>query len=135
MAFYENVDDIRLLDDAMEAGGMAWWLMEYPSGAVYFSPNKIKMLGYVEKDMSDFIHFSSFTNLIHPDDYDQAMLAMSNHITGKAETYQTKYRIKAKDGSYHTFFDRGKIVAKNKDGEIAIAGVVIDMSIGKELFA
>ncbi len=134
MTFYQDVDDIKMFDDAMEAGGMAWWVMEYPSGAVYFSANKIKMLGYNQRDMKDFIHYTSFTNLVHPDDVDQAMQAMTDHVTGAADAYETKYRIKAKDGSYRTFFDRGKIVAKNKDGEIAIAGIVIDMSVGKELF-
>lgn len=133
MPFYENVDDFQMFEDAMEAGGIAWWVMEYPSGAVYFSPNKIKMLGYQQSDMSDFIHYTSFTNLVHPKDIGQAMKAMMDHIEGKADAYQTKYRIKAKDGAYHKFFDRGKIVAKNKDGEIAIAGIVLDITVSELL--
>ena len=132
MTFYEKVDDFSLFDDAMEAGGIAWWMMEYPSGAVYFSPNKTKMLGYNLKEASDFIHYTSFTNLIHPDDHDQAMKAMMDHIQGVKKHYVTKYRIKGKDGKYRIFFDRGKIVAKNKDGEIAIAGIVLDISTVKD---
>lgn len=133
MTFYQDVDDFRMFEDAMEAGGIAWWVMEYPSGAVYFSPNKIKMLGYVQSDMSDFVHYTSFTNLVHPDDIDQAMKAMLDHIQGKSDAYETKYRIMAKDSTYHTFFDRGKIVAKNKDGEIAIAGIVLDITLAGEI--
>lgn len=128
MVFYENVDELTLLNDAVEAGGMAWWLMEYPSGAVFFHPNKIKMLGYAAKDIDKFVHFSSFTDLIHPDDYEKAMTAMRDHLTGKAERYQTWYRIKGKDGKYRQFFDRGKIVAKNKKGEVAVAGIVMNIS-------
>lgn len=133
MTFYHSVDDFTLFEDAMEGGGIAWWVMEHPSGAVYFSSNKIKMLGYTEKDVDDFIHYTSFTDLVHPDDIDQAMKAMIDHIEGKADTYQTTYRIRTKDGDYKTFFDRGKIVAKNSDGEIALAGIVMDVSIVKEL--
>lgn len=128
MIFYENVDEFTLLNDALEAGGIAWWMMEYPSGTTIFSPNKVKMLGYSEKDVEKFVHFSSFTDLLHPDDYDQAMQAMADHISGKSDVYETKYRIKAKDGAYHLFFDRGKIVARNKKGELAIAGIVLDIT-------
>lgn len=128
MVFYENVDELILLNDAIEAADMAWWMMEYPSGAIYFHPNKIKMLGYKKKDMDQFIHFSSFTDLVHPDDYELAMKAMSDHLSGKTDKYETQYRIKGKDGEYHRFFDRGKIVAKNRKGELAVAGVVIDIS-------
>lgn len=133
MIFYENVDELQLLNDAIEAGGMAWWLMEYPSGAVFFHPNKIKMLGFTPRDMDEFVHYTSFTNRLHKDDYEQAMKAMMDHLTGKAEAYETTYRIKAKDGKYHTFYDRGKIVARNKKGEMAVAGVVMDITLDKLL--
>lgn len=128
MLFYDNVDELALLNDAMDAGGIAWWMMEYPNGAVFFHPKKIRMLGYKDQDMAKFVHYSSFTDLLHPDDYDAAMQAMTDHITGKKELYETEYRIKGKDGKYRKFFDRGKIVAKNKNGEMAIAGMVIDIT-------
>lgn len=128
MLFYENVDELALLNDAMSAGGIAWWMMEYPSGAVFFHPNKIRMLGYRDKDVAKFVHYTSFTDLLHPDDHPVAMKAMMDHITGEASLYETEYRIKGKDGEYRTFFDRGKIVAKNKKGEMAIAGMVIDVT-------
>lgn len=128
MIFYENVDELALLNDAMDAGGIAWWMMEYPGGAVFFHPKKIRMLGYTDKDMDKFVHYSSFTDLLHPDDYPGAMKSMMDHITGEKPLYETEYRIKAKDGSYKKFFDRGKIVAKNDSGEMAIAGMVIDIT-------
>lgn len=128
MLFYENVDELTLLNDAMGAGGIAWWMMEYPGGAVFFHPNKIRMLGYDDKDMDTFVHYTSFTDLLHPDDYPGAMQAMTDHLTGKNELYETEYRIKGKDGKYRIYFDRGKIVAKNKKGEMAIAGMVIDVT-------
>lgn len=127
MIFYQDVDELQLLNDAVEAGGMAWWLMEYPSGAIYFHPNKIKLLDFEERDMDRFIHYTSFTDRLHPDDYDKTMKAMMDHIQGKVPVYQTKYRIKNKHNEYRTFFDRGRIVAKDKEGNMAIAGIVLDM--------
>lgn len=116
-----------MLEDAIQAGGMAWWLMELPSGAVFFSPNKIKLLGYNEKDVKSFVHYTNFTDLVHPEDQEKCMQAMRDHIEGRAEMYETKYRIKAKDGSYKTLYDRGKIVGR-KGEELAIAGIVLDIS-------
>lgn len=133
MIFYENVDELQLLNDAIEAGGMAWWLMEYPSGAVFFHPNKIKMLGYTQNDMDAFVHYTSFTDLVHPDDHAAAMKSMMDHLTGKAEKYEVTYRIKTKDGAHIKFHDRGRIVARNKKGEVAVAGVVMDVTDGGPL--
>jgi ABC-type antimicrobial peptide transport system permease subunit len=59
-------NESAMIEDALEAGEIAWWLMELPSGAVFFSLNKIKILGYSKKDISKFVHFSSFTDLLHP---------------------------------------------------------------------
>lgn len=127
MPIYENVDELTMLNDAVQAGGMAWWIMEFPSGTVFFHPNKIQMLGYSERDTKDFVHYTHFTNLVHPDDHATTMKAMMDHIEGKKDKYETTYRIKGKDGKYHQFFDRGKIVARHQ-GSIAIGGIVIDIS-------
>lgn len=116
-------DDFQRLDNAMEAAGMAWWEIEFPSGVVFFAENKAKMLGY---DPDQFFHYKSFTDLVHPDDYETAMQAMRDHMSGKTDHYETVYRIKTKSGDYKTFLDRGKIVQK-KGNEMRIAGVVIDV--------
>ena len=125
MGFYGMGVESRMLEDALEAGGVAWWLMELPSGAVFFSPNKIKILGFTEKDASKFLSYTDFTKLIHPDDYDKTMKAMQAHIDGKAKIYEAEYRIKTAHGKYVTLYDRGRIVAR-KGQEMAVAGIVVD---------
>lgn len=127
MSFYGMGKEAEMIEDALEAGGMAWWVMELPSGVVFFSPNKIRMLGYDEKDSRSFVHYTKFTELLHIDDYEAAMTAMENHLSGKAPIYETTYRIKTKNGGYITLYDRGKIVGR-KDDKLAIAGIVIDVT-------
>ncbi len=111
-------------ESTMAAAGMAWWELEFPSGALSFSKNKTDMLGY---DSKDFVHFSNFTDLIHPDDIDKTMKAMSDHYNGKAEFYETSYRIKASNGNYKTVYDKGSIVERHGDNFI-VAGVVVDIT-------
>lgn len=128
MIFYDQIDEMTMFNDAMEASGMAWWLFEYPSGLIFFNPNKLKMLGYNEKDADQFVHIDAFSKLLHPKDRAKAMEAMQDYLMGKTKEYQVDYRMKTKAGKYKTFFDRGKIVSKNKDGQLAVAGFAMDLS-------
>ncbi len=128
MIFYDHIDEMTLFNDAMEASGMAWWLFEFPSGLIFYNPNKLKMLGYDEKDMENFVHLSAFSELLHPEDSPKTVAALMDYLDGKTEDYQANYRMKDKTGKYKEFYDRGKIVGKNKDGQIAVAGFAMDLS-------
>lgn len=99
----------------------AWWQMELPSGIVFFGDSKTKMLGYPEEN---FKTYQDFTNLLHPDDYENSMEAMRAHLEGRAEAYECKYRIKCSDGKYITFYDYGQINKKDKSG-ISVIGFVL----------
>ena len=118
-------NELNMFEAALEAADLAWWVIELPSGTVFFSENKTKMLGRKAKD---FVHYSHFTDLLHKDDYDCAMLAMTDHLTGKKPLYETKYRIKGANGKYRTFYDRGKIVGRDKKGGMTVAGIVMDIT-------
>ncbi len=118
-------DTMGHLESAMEAASIAWWWMEMPSGTVFFSPNKTRMMG---REKEDFFHYSDFTKLVHPDDYEPMMKAMRDHMEGKTEEYVVKYRIKHADGHYVQFLNKGKIIAR-KGKEIEIAGIVLNAEI------
>lgn len=115
--------DQEQIEAAMEAAGMAWWSLEFPSGALKFSRYKTDTLGYNAKD---FFHFTHFTDLIHPNDKDAAMRAMTDHYTGKSKIYEVMYRIKASNGKYKKFHDKGKIVERLGDA-FTVAGVVSEV--------
>ncbi len=116
------------LEGAMEAGNLAWWEMELPSGKVKFSDRKPEMLGY---SPDRFTHYTDFTDLIHPEDYDRAMKAMKDHLEGRKDRYEVEYRIKKKNGDYKWFRDIGRITGQ--EGECKkITGVVIDIDERKK---
>ena len=121
---YGTGQELEKFEIAMEAIGLAWWWMELPSGVLFSSPNKARMLGY---EPDGFYHYSNFTNLVHPEDVERIMQDMRDHIDGKVPTYETSYRIKKSDGTYMRFFDRGRVVG-NRDGEVIIAGFVFDQA-------
>jgi PAS domain S-box-containing protein len=116
------------LTSAMKAGNLAWWEMDLPSGTVRYNDNKIQMMGYTAEEFHAE-HYSDFTNLIHPDDYEKTMQAMRDHLEGKKERYEVDYRIKTKEGKWLYFHDRGTITQRDAKGKPAkMTGIVVDIS-------
>ncbi|MCF7875875.1 PAS domain S-box protein [Candidatus Bipolaricaulota bacterium] len=116
------------LETAMEAGNLAWWQMELPSGEVIFSDLKAEMLGY---SPAKFETYSDFTDLLHPEDYEDAVSAMKKHLKGRKERYEVEYRIKKSNGNYKWFRDVGRIT-EEEDEYRQLTGVVIDIDRRKK---
>lgn len=120
------------LNLSLSAGNLAWWDMDCVTGKVVFNEHKVKMLGYSMDDFQD-VTYSAFTDLVHPDDYEKAMRAMRDHLSGKKELYEVEYRIKAKDGAYKWFHDRGSILERDDSGNpLRVKGVVFDVTERKK---
>jgi PAS domain S-box-containing protein len=118
------------LNSAMEIGNLAWWEMDVPSGAVRFDNRKTAMLGY-SPEM--FHHYSDFTGLLHPGDYEPTMQAMRDHLEGRKDRYSADYRIRASDGTYRWFRDIGGVTKRQVDGSPAtVTGIVIDITSTKQ---
>jgi len=118
------------LELAMRAANMAWWEMEIATGNVSFHNRKAEMLGYTPEM---FNHYSDFTKLLHPEDYDKAMKAMHEHLSGKFDRYEVEYRIQTNQGKYEWFYDIGTIVKKDmKEKPLFITGLVINITDRKE---
>lgn len=121
------------LDLSLSAGNLAWWEMDVSSGMVTFNKNKIRMLGYSEKEFGTTVHYKKFMDLVHPDDYEPAMQAMRNHLTGKSNLYEVEYRIRMKNGNYKWFYDRGSITDYDENKQpLKIKGIVFDNSERKQ---
>ena len=124
-ALHEKVDRHNLSDEALietnsrlslalKGGNMAWWEMNVKTGSVTFDKLKVEMLGY---SPDDFNHYTDFTKLVHPDDYNRIMDAMSGHFEGKYKNYEAEYRIMTQSGAYIWFYDYGSVVKKDLDGK------------------
>ncbi|HAJ37531.1 MAG TPA: hypothetical protein DCL15_17830 [Chloroflexi bacterium] len=123
---------IQRLQLALEMGRMAWWDWDIASGEVVADSKKATMLGYRVHEFPTNVY--KICALIHPDDYDTAMQAMRDHLSGVTSTYEVTYRIRTKDGGYRWYSDRGGIVARDAQGRpLRVAGIVIDVTPQKLL--
>jgi PAS domain S-box-containing protein len=118
------------LDLVMQAGNVAWWEMDRPTGKVTFGKRKAEMLGYPAKK---FTHYTDFTNLIHPEDHEKVMSAMRKHLSGLLDNYEVEYRMKVKSGEYKWFYDRGAALSRDPQGNPKkITGIVFDITERKQ---
>lgn len=118
------------LEGTMMAGNIAWWEMTLPSGEVDFNEQKTRILGYEKKD---FTTYHDFTELMHPDDFEQTMQAMRDCLSGEKPRYIADYRIRTSSGTYRWFHDVGAVSSRGQDGsQMRITGVVVDVTELKE---
>lgn len=119
-----GLDDLfTRLETALEAGWIAWWEIEFPSGVIFFSDLKATMIG---RKPAEFTHYGQFIDLIHPDDREAVNKAISDHLNAKTPSYEARYRIQHQDGRYLSLYERGKVVYQ-KGETTKLAGIVIDV--------
>jgi len=117
------------LEFAMRAGNMAWWEMDIATGNVTFGKRKAEMLDYPQEK---FTHYSDFTVLLHPDDYEKTINSMLGHLSGVSDKYEVEYRILTSSGAYKWFYDIGSVVKRDPNGKpLTITGLVIDITTRK----
>lgn len=66
---------------------------------------------------------------IHPDDRESAESALADHIEGKTDSYEAKYRIQRASGGWSRILDRGRLVdSANSERGRRISGTVLDVT-------
>ncbi|HKK64847.1 MAG TPA: PAS domain-containing sensor histidine kinase [Clostridia bacterium] len=116
------------------AGNLGRWEWNRKTGHVLFNPKKVEVLGYEVADFPPTV--DAFTNLLHPEDYEPTMENMRRHLYGELPVYEVEYRIKTREGKYKWFYDRGRIVEYNQQGEpLRLTGIVFDITEQKEFEA
>lgn len=104
-------DYTNRLELTMESASMAWWELDMHTGEVKFNKKKTDMLGY---SPGQFHHYTDFTRLVHPDDYEPMMSSMRALLKETEGKYDFEYRIKAKSGDTFGFMILAAISRRTK---------------------
>lgn len=75
-----------------------YWEWDLDSNYLYLSKGWKRFLGYEDSELEN--NFKTFESLLHADDLEITMNMVNQHIEGKSKIYNTKFRLKHKDGSY-----------------------------------
>ncbi len=121
----------QMLKFALDATGDGIWTYTIPTNEVYFSPETKRLVGFEEVITEDSLGF--WLEHVHPEDRDEAMQAMQNHLRGEAPIFINEHRFLCGDGRYRWMLDRGKVLRWNKDGSpLQIFGTYSDIHSRKE---
>lgn len=105
----------------------AYWEFDCQTGIINYTDKKAELLGFTPEELGN--DSSRIASMIHPDDYEIVMKAMSDHLRGETETYEVEYRIKCKNGIWKWFFDKGKVVDRDSENNpLRAVGVIQDIS-------
>lgn len=125
LSMQENQDSLEF----SWTGNLGHWFWDFPANKVTFNPMKAAALGFNKEDLPETVDFQFFTDRLHPDDYEFVMDEMRRHLAGEISVWEVKYRIKALDGSYKTYYDRGKVTQRTPEGKpLFLSGIVFDIT-------
>ena len=127
-ALKESHERFNLIVDATRDGLWDWRIS---NDTCYFSPGYYHMLGY---EVGDFpMTGQSWTELIHPDDKENAVNVNNECIRGMYDQMEIEYRMLAKNGDWHWIFSRGKCVARDANGiALRLVGTHMDLTLRKQ---
>ncbi|MFO8070022.1 MAG: diguanylate cyclase [Alkalibacterium sp.] len=114
-------------------GNLGHWYWNVQRNDVVFNPLKVEALGYKMEEVPEKVPYDFFTSKLHPDDFEPVMANMREHLKGSTPVYEVEYRIKAKDGQWKWYYDRGKVTKRSKDGApLFLTGIVFDITEQKK---
>jgi PAS domain S-box-containing protein len=99
---------------ALEASGDGLWDWNITTGAVYYSPQYMEMLGYQPGELPETVE--TWNYLIHPDDKSWVLSVLNRHMQNSSSPYAFDYRVRTKSGEWKWVADYGKIVARDQQG-------------------
>ncbi|WP_027108821.1 GGDEF domain-containing protein [Lacticigenium naphthae] len=115
------------------SGNLGHWYWNVKTNSVVFNLKKITTLGYSLDEVPEKIPYDFFTNKLHPEDHEPTMNNMREHLKGERAVYEVEYRIKAKNGKYKWFYDRGKVTQRDQEGRpLFLSGIVFDITEQKQ---
>ena len=100
--------------DALLGAGTSVWEWDLSSDGVAGFDDGAALLGYAPGDLARTQE--AWDGVIHPHDLAQNHAAYLAHARGETPSYESEYRARAKDGTWHWISERGKMLDWTADG-------------------
>ncbi len=120
----ESEERYRLVSEATNDG-----IWDEQKDIRYFSERWYEITGFTKEEIAGL---KDWKELIHPEDYKQAIGAMEEHLHTRSPFYSCEYRIRTKAGKYIWIQARGKALFDEKNTPYRLAGSHTDITELKE---
>ena len=128
----EAIQNERRLSLALRSGGYAAWDHDYRTDESNFSVELHDLLGF-ERGSKD-LNFTSFNELVHPDDQDKTLDDQIKTAPFGSDMFQTRYRIKNAQGIYVWMESIAGVIRSPVDGK-PIKCVGLSRNISEQMAA
>ncbi|MFC1838722.1 PAS domain S-box protein [Thermodesulfobacteriota bacterium] len=102
------------------------WDRDLRDNSLYLSPRWKEILGYEDHELPNA--FSTFENLLHPDDKSRILDNIRNYLNDQIPVYSIEFRLQHKDGSYRWILARGEALRDENGIPYRMAGSHTDIT-------
>lgn len=99
---------------ALEGAGDGVWDWNLAQDTIFLSRKWKEMLGFNDDELVN--DFETWRSLAHPEDIDTALATINRCLSGGTDQYEHVYRMLRKDGTACWILDRGRVVARDAEG-------------------
>ena len=142
LAVKEDITEKRKADEALRKSRERYelamnitndgiWDMNIETGEIYYSPRWKKIIGYEDDELQTDL--GTWSDRIHPDDYESVMKWLDDCINGKNEECYYEHRLRHKDGSYRWVAAKGSVAKDEKDNPVRFVGSHMDITEHKRM--
>ncbi len=116
---------------ALAGAELGTWDWDIKSGKLVLNRRWSEMLGYNEGEIEP--HLSSWEKLVHPHDMPLIQTSLEDHLSGRADWYETEHRMKHKSGEWVWILDKGRVIERSPSGNpIRACGTHLDINARKQ---
>jgi len=111
---------------AVEGAQLGIWDWDMTTDEVEFNEQWARMLGHDPSEIEP--HLDAWERRVHPDDLGPVEDALSEHLAGETEFYDTEHRMRTAAGGWKWIRDVGRVVERDGDGEpVRAVGIHLDV--------
>jgi len=115
---------------AMRGANDGLWDWNLRTDEMYYSPRWCRMLGYEPEEIAP--QRESWSNLVDPADKYRVLDMVEKWISGRADSLETEYRMRHKDGDWRTIWTRA-FLAREDGQPVRIVGTHVDITERRQL--
>lgn len=103
-----------LLEEALEASGVAYWSYDTETQEIFFSDRYYTMLGYQIGEVP--MSFDGWRSLLHPDEAADVMESFRRFIERETGTFEIEYRLKTASENWRWVQSRARVMEHLSSG-------------------